>query len=242
MAKERSKAKKVVNVIVNVVLYTFLALLVLLFIVLFSARMNNTVPMIFGRSVLKIVSGSMEDTIPTGTYILIDDTPFEELKVGDIVTFYMRTGSLAGSPNTHRIVEIYKIDGRTALRTKGDNVKTNPVADTEPVYKEQYIGKYVTSLPVIGAVVEFFTSPLIFFLIIITPATFFIVFEIVNVVRGGKKQDKNAPALSEEELKKLAVEEYIKAHAETAAEAGTPPGSEGEAAVSSDGSPDGGDN
>ena len=217
MAKSKPKTKvgKILNVIANIILYTFLACLVLLLVVLISARVNKTVPMVFGRSILKIVSGSMEDTIPTGTYILIDDTSFDKIEVGDIVTFYMVSGELKGSPNTHRVVEVNVENGVRYFRTKGDNAQTNPIPDADPVYESQYIGKYVMSLTVIGAVADFFAKPIVFFLLIMIPATFLIVSEIVRIIKGGKLVKKKA-ALSEDEIKKRAVEEYLKAHSAAA--------------------------
>ena len=72
---------------------------------------------IFGYSVLKVVSGSMEPSIHEGDYIYIKRTDTDSLKAGDIISFYSQDDSIKGEINTHRISAVLS-DG--TFVTKGD--------------------------------------------------------------------------------------------------------------------------
>lgn len=85
----------------------------------------------FGYRGVKILSGSMEDTLHAGTLVLVKKT--KEVEEGDIIFFV--TGM--GTPVVHRYVATTP-DG--SLVTKGDN---NPKEDLEPVTKDRLQGKVV---------------------------------------------------------------------------------------------------
>ena len=84
---------------------------------------------IFGYSVLKVVSGSMEPSIHEGDYIYIKRTDTDSLKAGDIISFYSQDDSIKGEINTHRISEVLS-DG--TFVTKGD---ANKIEDSVTVQK-----------------------------------------------------------------------------------------------------------
>ena len=107
-------------------------LLALLLVNIFSAKMSGKVPSVFGYSVMNIVSGSMGEEIPQGSYILIKSVDPSELERDQIITFYSTDPMIYGMPNTHRIVKdpIIK-DGKYYFVTKGD---ANP--DVDPVIAE----------------------------------------------------------------------------------------------------------
>ena len=67
---------------------------------------NGKVASVFGKSIMQVVSGSMEPTIYPGDYILVEKVSYDELEEGDIITFYSSDSSILGMPNTHRIAEI----------------------------------------------------------------------------------------------------------------------------------------
>mgnify|MGYP000718352591 FL=1 len=95
---------------------------------------------IFGYSVLKVVSGSMEPSIHEGDYIYIKRTDTDSLKAGDIISFYSQDDSIKGEINTHRISEVLS-DG--TFVTKGD---ANKIEDSVTVQKVSIIGKYYGKL------------------------------------------------------------------------------------------------
>lgn len=77
-----------------------------------------------------IISESMTPTIEVNGLLLIDKTPFSELKVGDIIVFDTVQYGLVG----HRIIT----DLGNGFRTQGDN---NKVADNWIVTESMYKGK-----------------------------------------------------------------------------------------------------
>ena len=93
---------------------------------------------------MNIVSGSMEDTIPEGSYILIKKVDATEIRKGDIICFYSDEPAIRGYPNTHTVVEepIYGENGIEFV-TKGD---ANPRKDDYTAKGDKLIGRYVVNL------------------------------------------------------------------------------------------------
>ena len=118
--------------------------IVLMICVIMGAKIRGKVPYFFGYSVMNIVSGSMEDRIPAGTYILIKKTDASEIEKGDVICFYSDDPKILGYPNTHTVVEdpICGEDGIEFV-TKGD---ANPTKDDYTAKGDKLIGKYVKNL------------------------------------------------------------------------------------------------
>ena len=109
-----------------------------------AAKLRGEVPYFFGYSVMNIVSGSMEEEIPKGSYILIKKVSPEEIEKDDIICFYSTDPKIYGMPNTHRVVEEPIVtDSGIEFITKGD---ANPINDTETAKGDRLIGVYVKNL------------------------------------------------------------------------------------------------
>ena len=63
----------------------------------------------------------------------------EELKVGDVITFYSSSLNTDGYTITHRIYDIKVSDGKTYYITKGDN---NHSVDIGSITRENIVGKW----------------------------------------------------------------------------------------------------
>ena len=96
----------------------------------------------FGLTPYAVLSGSMEPTYHVGSLIYVRETPPEEIRVGDPITFRL---SGDGVVATHRVVEI-DADGR-AFYTKGD---ANEAKDGAPVSYNNLIGKPIFTIPMLG--------------------------------------------------------------------------------------------
>lgn len=109
-----------------------------------ASKIRGEIPYFFGYSVMNIVSGSMEDTIPEGSYILIKKVDATEIRKGDIICFYSDEPAIRGYPNTHTVVEepIYGENGIEFV-TKGD---ANPRKDDYTAKGDKLIGRYVVNL------------------------------------------------------------------------------------------------
>ncbi len=91
-------------------------------------------------AVVRILTQSMEPTIRTGDYILVEKVDANALQTGEIIIFYSRDPSILGQLNTHRILS-FSENGN--IVTKGDN---NPRQDDYEVAREDVAGRYVTNL------------------------------------------------------------------------------------------------
>ena len=136
--------------------YVFLGFMFLVLVSIFISRMQGDVPRVFGFSIMKISSGSMEDTIPTGAHILIKKTAPEDIKKDDIICFYSEDPKIYGYPNTHRVVEDpIKTGSGYEYVTQGD---FNPLKDEVTAKGDKLIGKYVMTLTILTVITDFFTT------------------------------------------------------------------------------------
>lgn len=146
-------ARKVINVISTIVLI----LLIILVILLFLARMSGNSPSIFGYHVFRVSSGSMEPVLNVGDVIIIKETPADEIKNGDIITYKAKEGVLEGQDITHRVVaEPQYMRDTYYYQTQGD---VNGAALDPIISYDQVIGKYISKLPLIDKIYSFFFTP-----------------------------------------------------------------------------------
>ena len=97
-----------------------------------------------------VKTGSMGELLPIGSVCVVSTySDFEDIETGDVISFRANDGMLA----THRAIKITE----HGIITQGD---ANNTADSVPVTKEDYIGKTVFAVPKIGAVFNFFHSPI----------------------------------------------------------------------------------
>jgi len=97
-------------------------------------------PLIFAAAIAAaVLTGSMEPVLPVGSLLVVVPMSFDELKVGQDITY-----KTAGGTVTHRIVAIDQ-----AARTVTTQGLTNNVADT-PVTAENIVGRVQLCLPWMG--------------------------------------------------------------------------------------------
>ena len=90
------------------------------------------IPFVAGFRPVVVLSGSMEPTYPVGSMIYYRASNFENIDVGDAITFRLGGEALA----THRVIK--KDDINREFVTKGDN---NQTEDVQPVAYENVVGK-----------------------------------------------------------------------------------------------------
>lgn len=142
------RAVKIIGRIFSSIVTLLLALLLAMNIYTIAARhfTGNIQPTVFGWSWAVVVSGSMSPEIEVDDLVVIHQQ--EEYTVGDIISY--KSGQ---SLVTHRIVE--EQDG--TYTTKGD---FNNTVDTNPVDKENIVGRVVKIVPGVGRYLTFLRSPL----------------------------------------------------------------------------------
>ena len=129
-----------------------LILLALTMFNIIGAKMQGRVPRIFGYSVINIISGSMGDTIPEGSYILVQQVDADEIEKDDIICFYSSDPAIYGIPNTHRVVsDPIHTDSGIEFVTQGD---ANNGPDKYTAKGENLIGRYVKTMDGLNAFVS----------------------------------------------------------------------------------------
>ena len=142
-------------------------------------------------SLYTIISGSMIPNINVYDVVIdvrVDDP--EDIKIGDVITFYSDNIELRGGTVTHRVVSVIKnSDGTYSYQTKGDN---NLVEDSSTVPFDKVIGKVALRIPQLGRVQFFLASSYGWLLLIMIPALY-IIFKDINRIIKLKAGAKNKP-------------------------------------------------
>ncbi len=149
------------------------------------------VPMtVGGDQSFVVLSGSMEPELSPGDVVIVQETPPETIEEGDVVTF-VEPGSDGGVPVTHRVIGIEErsegADGTGSesivFETQGD-ANSNP--DSEPVDGENVIGTVLLTIPFIGYVTQFASTPLGFVLLVGLPVGLLFGSEIWRLLRAAE--------------------------------------------------------
>lgn len=193
---------KTIKKIVNVALTCLLVLLALLIVISVYSKISGK--SLLPYTVLWVLTDSMEDAIPARSYILVKNVSAKDVEVNDVITFRSRDAAIAGSLNTHRVVEI--IGDHEEFVTKGDN---NAVSDSTTVLAEDVVAKYVRNLPLLTLLGRIFTSSAGFICCILLMIGGVALWFLSSFVKQRKQ-------LSQEEMDRLVAEEVAKLEAQNA--------------------------
>lgn len=211
------KKPRVISKILTVLSYIVMALLVGVIIMTVVSKINNKVPSLFGYSVLKIQTGSMETTLPTGSYIIVKKADPKDVKVGDIITFYSTDPSISGMPNTHRVIGIKTgEDGKLIFQTKGDN---NAIEDKYPAEEDSLVGVYQTRLALVSTLSQAFGGNGTVVVIILVVVAIGCIWMAIGLFKGKDDDDESEKKENEEKPQITITEEDIKKYLEEKARA-----------------------
>ena len=164
---------------------------------------SGQVPQVMGYSILQVLTGSMEPTIPEGSMLLIQKTEPETLQAGDIISFFSPDPMLDGALNTHRIQEVLNEGDTLAFITKGD---ANFLEDQQPVDARQVVGKVIFISATLGKFVRLISNPLVFCLAIVLPLCAMVIGNLISALRSAmklaKEEEEAAVRQALEEMKK----------------------------------------
>lgn len=122
----------------------------IMIIVLTLSLLLFVAPRIFGVEMFVVLSSSMKPTYSVGDLLYVVPTEFEDVKVGDVITF---TKDSTMMTVTHRVISIdYE---NKSFQTKGD---ANNVNDGTPVFAIDNIGVVKVSIPYIGNILEMLST------------------------------------------------------------------------------------
>lgn len=176
---------------------------------------NNKVPSVFGYSPMIVLTDSMEgsnnDSFNGGDLIFIKTVEAEEVKKGDVISFFDPTGN-GSTITSHRVVDVINENGKISFKTKGDN---NNTEDKLPVPSENLVGAY-TGFRIAGAgnIAMFMQTPWGLIICVIVPIILLIAWDAVRRARYNKKRQEGEAALLAE-LEELRAEKANKENFES---------------------------
>lgn len=198
------KIRKIFLNIINVVSVIIITSVVVVLLTVVLTR-SGEAPNIFGYSVFRVLTGSMEPAIETDSLILVRRIDPSEIKKDDIISFYSQDPSHGGAVNTHRVVSAEQDGELWYYTTKGD---ANQVADKYIVTSNDLIGKVIFTSHALGLFVRLLANPLIFIPVILLPLFMILLSNLIRTVRLAKKMAKE----EEEAAVREALEELRKKH------------------------------
>jgi signal peptidase len=223
------KYTKTLKIVLNVIIWIFVVFSLLMTVLALAAQSNaDGIPSLGGKCFLTVSTDSMSPTFEKGDLLISSMLTNEEkmsLKEGEVITFYSDLdGNGSTELNSHRIVAInYNAAGTVeSYVTKGDNEKTNMVADETPVAWQFVIAKWNEEAKIanLGGFLSFLQTPKGFLITIVLPLIIFFLYELYVFIKTlltlKKKKAEEAPKLTaeeEEEIKRKAIEEYLKQQA-----------------------------
>lgn len=138
-------------------------------------------------SLYTIISPSMTPNI--NVYDVVVDLKVEnpeDIKIGDVITFYSDLPGVKNGTVTHRVIAINKdAEGNYNYRTKGDYNLVDDGVDV-PFYK--IVGKVSFRIPQLGRIQFFVASKLGWIMVVLIPALYVIVKDILKIIK--LKSDK----------------------------------------------------
>ncbi|NCB52313.1 MAG: signal peptidase I [Clostridia bacterium] len=177
----QNNAKKPLIIIVNIILILSILLGIFCSFTAFISKSGGGIPSFFGIKPFAIQSDSMVPFFYSGD-LIIDKTVKNpsELKVGDVITFWT---VISGERvlNSHRITEIFDKGTYLYFTTKGDN---NTIEDSIGVHQSEIVGKYVTHIPNMGAVIDYLQTGTGFLLVIVIPVLLFFVYHLLQFFKA----------------------------------------------------------
>lgn len=199
---KENKSSQILKIVLQVLYYVVIVLLLSFSIITIASRGEKDIPKIFGRGFLAVQSDSMvgdnKDSFKKGDLIfvkILNNKSRENLKVGDVVTFY---DDAIRNFNTHRIVEIEE-DG--TIYTQGDNREVSLFPDV-PRTADEYDAIYSGKMRGVGKLITFLNTRLGFGLIIVLPIAGLFVYQGVKVlllINENKKQEQAIDLEAEKE-------------------------------------------
>lgn len=135
---------KVIKLIQNCITGILILIIVLLLVIFF-------IPQCLGYQPYNIQTGSMTPKYPVGSMIYVKSVPFEEISVGDVITY--RTAVDSGWVVTHRVTEIDTVTQTIVTQGDANNTEDGIVNYTNVIGKSTDF-----CIPVLGRVVTEYQS------------------------------------------------------------------------------------
>lgn len=192
---KKNKVFRTINLIKNIICWILIVVLVFTLVVFFTARINGSTPSVFGYSIFRVSSGSMEPELKVGDIILdkVVENP-EDLKVGDVITF--KSDDYGDLLVTHKVIKApYEDNGKLMLQTKG---VANELED-KPISTDKVKGIMICKVDYLDTVYNVFLSPwgLLILIALIVIIFFDEIITIVKILTNNDRSVKDADDINE---------------------------------------------
>ncbi|MCL2461243.1 MAG: signal peptidase I [Defluviitaleaceae bacterium] len=175
--RANKKSKNALGIIVNILLVVFV---VFVFASLSISLLSQKGYSLFGYRSFIVLTGSMSPTFNANSYIITKETPTDDIKVGDIISFKDSQSDIV----THRVTKIVTGLDVTTFVTKGD---ANNMEDLDPVSSGNVLGVAVFWVNGLGG---FLLSLHDWKNLVICVVILIIIFFIPDMIRFLFKKDK----------------------------------------------------
>lgn len=187
--------KKIFRFLSSILFYSVMLIIVVIFLMFVAYYIDRQVGLkkgenrspLFGAYV--IISESMIPSINVYDAVLTIRVTEKDIEKYDIITFISKEIETAGTPITHRVIDIVhdpedenKIIG---YRTKGDH---NNTADFALISPDEVIGKVYLRIPMIGYLQTFMTKPFGWILIVVIPCLLIIGSDVFKLFKASKEK------------------------------------------------------
>ncbi len=192
------KKQKVLNIVGIALCVILIPILIMNCVLIVKGLVNEKeVPGLFGRTPLIVLTDSMYPEIKSGDIIICKDISPEDVKVGDVISFFDPEDKNGVAVVTHRVIEIITDDdGKLYFRTKGDNNNAN---DKASVPAENLVGLWTeTRFAGLGHVALFMQSTWGLVVCIFLPLALFVGYEVFRRRKQDTKQQSDMDALMAE--------------------------------------------
>lgn len=162
----------------------------------------------FGYSNFRIVSGSMEPTIPVGSITVAKQVDITDVDIDDIIVYVSRDGIMTGEFITHRVIDIVEEDGETYLETQGD---ANSISDTYYVDEDNFFGEvvfYTQEKNMLTIIFNIVSSPIGFLGVIVIPCFLICSYILSDCMRSIKKELQLLSKIEQDTEEIFTPEEY----------------------------------
>lgn len=192
---KKNKVFRIIKLIKNIICWTLIVILVFTLVVFFMSRINGSTPSVFGYSIYRVSSGSMEPELKVGDIILdkVVENP-EDLKVGDVITF--KSDDYGDLLVTHKVIKApYEDNGKLMLQTKG---VANELED-KPISTDKVKGIMICKVDYLDTVYNVFLSPwgLLILIALIVIIFFDEIITIVKILTNNDRSVKDADDINE---------------------------------------------
>lgn len=192
----KKQAKHIILTVSGIVVCVILAPILIINCILLIKGLTDPgkVPSVFNLAPMVVLTDSMvgnnADSLNSGDMIFVKTVKPEEVKEGDIISFYDPAGN-GSTVTTHRVVEIIEENGALRFRTKGDN---NNREDRELVDAEALVGVCAMRIPGAGDIAMFMQSATGSIVCVLLPVALLVGFDLVRrrIYDKNQKQDTDA--------------------------------------------------